>query len=351
MRKEAPWSRKRQLIVVVVLGFCLGCGLALLKLSGLSVSKQQDVITTLNAENNDLKLKLDKALKEMDQIMKRHNEMQKVLMEKGSEESLDRHAVWGPSEERDEKNPELGKLLREVAINDEVMVAVSNINYARPGGMLDLWMDGVKRAGVRNALVVALDEETKENVEKRGFKAFRMTIDIPDSQKNAGSNHAVSALKFRILKQFMELGYSVLLSDVDIITLRNPFDSLERDSDVESMSDGWDEGKAYGYNDVLVRYNHCVHPFLPPLFHSICHRMLQDDESMGWARYAHSMRIFVFNSGLFYLRPTIATMALLDKLIYRVESENGWDQALFNECIFFPNSPKNKVGKYVSQSS
>lgn len=23
---------------------------------------------------------------------------------------------------------------------------------------------------------------------------------------------------------------------------------------------------------------------------------------MGWARYAHSMRIFVFNSGLFYLR-------------------------------------------------
>ena len=27
-----------------------------------------------------------------------------------------------------------------------------------------------------------------------------------------------------------------------------------------------------------------------------------DDESMGWARYAHSMRIFVLNSGLFYLK-------------------------------------------------
>ena len=65
---------------------------------------------------------------------------------------------------------------------------------------------------------------------------------------------------------------------------------------------------------------------------------------MGWARYAHSMRIFVFNSGLFYLRPTPAAQALLDKLILRVETENGWDQALFNECIFFPNSPSNKVG-------
>ena len=44
------------------------------------------------------------------------------------------------------------------------------------------------------------------------------------------------------------------------------------------MSDGWDHGTAYGYNDVA------------------------DDASMGWARYAHSMRIFVFNSGLFYIR-------------------------------------------------
>ncbi len=63
---------------------------------------------------------------------------------------------------------------------------------------------------------------------------------------------------------------------------------------------------------------------------------------MGWSRYAHSMRIFVFNSGLFYIRPSTATMELLKKLIHRVETENGWDQALFNECIFFPNSPGNQ---------
>lgn len=37
----------------------------------------------------------------------------------------------------------------------------------------------------------------------------------------------------------MKLGYSVLLSDVEIITLRNPFDDLVRDCDVESMSDGY----------------------------------------------------------------------------------------------------------------
>jgi hypothetical protein len=35
---------------------------------------------------------------------------------------------------------------------------------------------------------------------------------IPDSQKDVGSNHAVSALKFRILQNFLKLGYAVFLS-------------------------------------------------------------------------------------------------------------------------------------------
>jgi arabinosyltransferase len=64
-----------------------------------------------------------------------------------------------------------------------------------------------------------------------------------------------------------------------------------------------------------------------------------DDQSMGWARYAHSMRVFVFNSGLFYIRPTEASMALLDQIVYRVEHENGWDQAIFNEVNLTSSLP------------
>lgn len=69
---------------------------------------------------------------------------------------------------------------------------------------------------------------------------------VSEAQKETGENHAVSSLKFRVLRQFMQLGYSVLLSDVDIVFLQNPFEHLIRDSDVESMSDGWDNGTAYG---------------------------------------------------------------------------------------------------------
>ena len=56
-----------------------------------------------------------------------------------------------------------------------------------------------------------------------------------------------------------------------------------------------------------------------------------DDPSMGWARYAHSVRVFCFNSGLFYIRPTEAALQLLQKVMHRIETESGWDQALFNE--------------------
>ena len=43
------------------------------------------------------------------------------------------------------------------------------------------------------------------------------------------------------------------------------------------------------------------------------------------------MRVFVFNSGLFYIRPTLAALDLLDRIAYRLDHENGWDQAIFNE--------------------
>lgn len=55
---------------------------------------------------------------------------------------------------------------------------------------------------------------------------------------------------------------------------------------------------------------------------------------MGWARYAHSMRVFVLNSGLFYIRPTQASLYLLQRIAHRLDTEDGWDQAIFNEVCF-----------------
>lgn len=116
------------------------------------------------------------------------------------------------------------------------------------------------------------------------------------------SNHGISSLKFQILREFLILGYNVLLSDVDIVTLQDPFKHLHRDADVESMSDGWEDFRAYGYDDV------------------------DDDATMGWSRYSHSFRIWHYNSGLFYLRASDRTIELMDRITDRLAREQAWDQ-------------------------
>ncbi|MCD7448492.1 Arabinosyltransferase rra3 [Datura stramonium] len=220
-------------------------------------------------------------------------------------------------------NPRLAKLLAEIAVGKEVIVALANSNVK---SMLEVWFTSIKKVGIPNYLVVALDDAIVEFCKENEVPVYKRDPDENvDFIGKSGGNHAVSGLKFRILREFLQLGYSVLLSDVDIVYLQNPFDHLYRDSDVESMSDGHNNMTAYGYNDVF------------------------DEPSMGWARYAHTMRIWVYNSGFFYIRPTIPSIELLDRVADRLTKQpNSWDQAVFNEELAFPSHP-GYVGLYASR--
>ena len=86
-------------------------------------------------------------------------------------------------------------------------------------------------------------------------------------------------------------------------------------------------------NNVSMGCQLVIHLTTNPCVYSGYNDVL-DDAKMGWARYAHSMRVFVFNSGLFYIQPTLASLDLLDRIAYRLDNENGWDQAIFNEASF-----------------
>ncbi|XP_038905517.1 arabinosyltransferase RRA2-like [Benincasa hispida] len=213
----------------------------------------------------------------------------------------------------DAVNPRLAKLLEKVAIQKELIVTLANSNV-KP--VLEVWFTSIQKVGIRNYLVVALDHQTEEFCISRDVPVYKRDPDNSiDSVGKQGGNHQVSALKFRILREFLQLGYSVLLSDVDIVYLQNPFNHLYRDSDVESMSDGHNNMTAYGYNDVF------------------------DEPAMGWARYAHTMRIWVYNSGFFFIRPTLPSLELLDRVATRLSQEQAWDQDVFNEELFYPSRP------------
>ncbi|XP_042506812.1 arabinosyltransferase RRA2-like [Macadamia integrifolia] len=211
-------------------------------------------------------------------------------------------------------NPRLAKILEKVAVQRELIVALANSNVKE---MLEVWFTNIKRVGIPNYLAVALDDDIADFCNSKDVPVYKRDPDEGiDSVARTGGNHAVSGLKFRILREFLQLGYSVLLSDVDIVYLQNPFNYLHRDSDVESMTDGHNNMTAYGFNDVF------------------------DEPAMGWARYAHTMRIWVFNSGFFYIRPTIPSIELLDRVAGRLSREpHSWDQAVFNEELFFPSHP------------
>ncbi|KAK9129938.1 hypothetical protein Sjap_010425 [Stephania japonica] len=191
----------------------------------------------------------------------------------------------------DSVNPRLAKILEKVAVRKELIVALANANVK---DSLEVWFDSIKKVGIPNYLVVALDEETE---------SFCKSKDVQCTKE-------ILMMALMIL-----LGYSVLLSDVDIVYIQNPFDHIYRDSDVESMSDGHSNLTAYGYDDVF------------------------DEPGMGWSRYAHTMRIWVFNSGFFYIRPTIPSIELLDRVAARLAKKNEWDQTVFNEELFFPSHP------------
>ncbi|KAL6218620.1 hypothetical protein ACLB2K_011830 [Fragaria x ananassa] len=274
----------------------------------------------VSEENSELKKKVRELTEKFRLAEQRKDQAEKQVLVLGDQKKAGPFGTvkglrTNPSVVPDESvNPRLAKVLEKVAVNKEIIVALANSNVKE---MLEVWFTNIKRVGIPNYLVVALDEEIARYCEANNVPVYKRDPDKGiDSVARTGGNHAVSGLKFHILREFLQLGYSVLLSDVDVVYLQNPFNHLYRDSDVESMTDGHNNNTAYGFNDVF------------------------DEPKMGWARYAHTMRMWVYNSGFFYIRPTIPSIELLDRVAGRLSKQpNSWDQAVFNEELFFPSHP------------
>ncbi|CAL5377231.1 unnamed protein product [Camellia sinensis] len=354
IRREGPLMRNggyslrgSRLVVAIAIGVAIGCVFAFLYPHGLFDSTP---IRTSRIAKSDLQVDLSScesservnmlksefvAVSEKNKVLKKQiRELtEKIrLAEQGKDQAQKQVLMLGeqhkagpfgtvkglrtnPTVIPDESvNPRLAKILEKVAVNKELIVALANSNVK---DMLEVWFSSIQKVGIPNYLVIALDEEIANLCQSKDVPVYKRDPDEGiDSVARTGGNHAVSGLKFHILREFLQLGYSVLLSDVDIVYLQNPFYHLYRDSDVESMTDGHNNMTAYGYNDVF------------------------DEPSMGWARYAHTMRIWVYNSGFFYIRPTIPSIELLDRVAGRLSREpKSWDQAVFNEELFFPSHP------------
>ena len=75
-----------------------------------------------------------------------------------------------------------------------------------------------KKPEITNYMIVALDEETARWCEQHNAPYYLRSL---TSITGSTDNHATSGLKFEILKEFIKIGVNVLLSDVDIVWMRD----------------------------------------------------------------------------------------------------------------------------------
>ncbi|XRB24251.1 glycosyltransferase family 77 protein [Pseudoscourfieldia marina] len=196
-------------------------------------------------------------------------------------------------------------VLRAAAIRQEVMVAVANGAVTEQVRRL---AESAHKAGVANFVVVAIDRHMHDWARENGFHTYFTPSD-------ARGSHKISAAKFGILKRFLAYGCSVLLTDTDIVYVKNPFDHLHRDADVEGMSDGWDDSSAYGFVDPLTD-------------------LIRGNRTNSQPHF--TMRMAALNSGLWYLRATEASVRMLTVMQHRMETEDTWDQSGYNQELFLP---------------
>ncbi|CAN6902776.1 unnamed protein product [Brassica oleracea] len=342
-RDRTQQLRGSRIAIAILVGIIIGCVCAVMLPNGffnsnssLTVNEHVQVGSSSCESSKTLKSDFASLSEKNKELKKQVRELTEKLRlaEQGSSDNARKQIKAGPfgtvkslrtnptilSDES--VNPRLANILKSIAVDKEVIVALANANVK---AMLEVQIASVKRLGIKNYLVVALDDYIESFCKQNDVAYYKRDPDKDvDAVGKTGGNHAVSGLKFRVLREFLQLGYGVLLSDVDIVFLKNPFTHLYRDSDVESMSDGHSNMTAYGFNDVF------------------------DEPAMGWARYAHTMRIWVFNSGFFYLRPTVASVELLDRVAERLSKAKLWDQAVFNEELFYPSRPEY-VGLHASK--
>ena len=116
----------------------------------------------------------------------------------------------------------------------------------------------------------------------------------------------ISTLKYGLLKQALLMGFSVMVVDLDIIFLKDPFLHLYRDADIEGSTDGFTVGWASGQIN-------SVH-----------------EPKMGWGAGGLYVQHFTMNVGCAFIRPTPPAIDLMQRVAERLSRAAAWDQQVFN---------------------
>lgn len=199
--------------------------------------------------------------------------------------------------------------------NNDILLMITTGGDVEP--QLILFLEQTNRLKMQNILIIAVDDEGFAACSKHSWPCVRATAKVG----NFGRDHRefISAMKFVFIRDLLRAGFNVLLADSDIVLFDNPFHYFSRTHDVEGMSDGWTPRTAYGETVAFED---------PPL-------------PMPWY-YRHVL----MNSGFFYVRASVATYETFALIAVRLERQNIWDQAAFNEEVLKPYVGNQQLSAY-----
>jgi len=180
------------------------------------------------------------------------------------------------------------------------------------GNILASFIEVNRAANITNYLIIALDDAVGAACRAARAPYVRIDLAVPDAQKGSRGANMISTLKYELLADVLLMGYAVLVVDLDLAFLRNPFAHLVRDADLEGSSDGFTRGWAGGQLASV------------------------SDRSMGWGGGGLYSQLFTINVGCVFVQPSPRTVALMRRVAAALRAKPAWDQQVFNEILLSP---------------
>ena len=118
------------------------------------------------------------------------------------------------------------KTLQSRADNSVVILSIVDSRYAKFA--LNLYKTSIERFDLRNYVMVCIDKGSFESLAKNGLHCVRYKTNETESSGDFGSLGYIQKtnLKTWIVLHALRLGYTVLVSDLDVVMFQNPFPYL-----------------------------------------------------------------------------------------------------------------------------
>ena len=134
----------------------------------------------------------------------------------------------------------LDALQRRADRNKVIVLVSTDFGYIHMA--LNLYFTSLKKLNIDNYLYLSSDAEAAEVLKKHGIAHYMMAQDKDGKSMSAYGTAAFrrkTHIKTKIILEALKLGFTVLIVDVDIVFLKNPFPFLScGDCDIQIQSDG-----------------------------------------------------------------------------------------------------------------